>query len=35
MPTADAEELGATTGSTFNEMGFTIEKSTVTAVSKS
>ena len=34
MPTVDAEELGATTGSTFNEMGFTIEKSTVTAVSR-
>ena len=34
MPTVDAEELGASTGSTFNEMGFTIEKSTVTAVSR-
>ena len=32
--TVDAEELGASTGSTFNEMGFTIEKSTVTAVSR-
>ena len=34
MPTVDAEELGASTGSTFNDMGFTIEKSTVTAVSR-
>ena len=34
MPTVDAEELGASTGSTFNEMGFTIEKSTVTAKSR-
>ena len=34
MPTADAEALGATGGSTFNEMGFTIEKSTVTAKSR-
>ena len=30
MPTADGEALG-TTGSTFNEMGFTIEKATVSA----
>jgi hypothetical protein len=30
MPTADAEGLGST-ASTFNEMGFTIEKATVTA----
>ena len=34
MPTADAEALGSTGGSTFNEMGFTIEKSTVTAKSR-
>ena len=34
MPTVDAEELGASTGSTFNEMGFTIEKATVTAKSR-
>ena len=33
MPTADAEALG-NTGSEFAEMGFTIEKSTVTAVSR-
>jgi hypothetical protein len=33
MPTADAESLG-TTSSTFNEMGFTIEKATVTAKSR-
>jgi hypothetical protein len=33
MSTADAEALG-NTGSTFAEMGFTIEKSTVTAVSR-
>jgi hypothetical protein len=34
MPTADAEALGSTGGSTFNEMGFTIEKQTVTAKSR-
>jgi hypothetical protein len=34
MPTADAEALGSTGGSTFNEMGFTIEKATVTAKSR-
>jgi hypothetical protein len=34
MPTADAEALGATGGSAFNEMGFTIEKQTVTAKSR-
>ena len=33
MPTGDAEALGATS-STFNEMGFTIEKATVTAKSR-
>ena len=33
MPTADAEALG-NTSSTFNEMGFTIEKATVTAKSR-
>ena len=33
MPTANAEKLGSTT-STFNEMGFTIEKATVTAKSR-
>ena len=33
MPTADAEALGASS-STFNEMGFTIEKATVTAKSR-
>jgi len=33
MPTADAEALGSTS-STFNEMGFTIEKATVTAKSR-
>jgi hypothetical protein len=33
MPTADAERLG-TTSSTFNEMGFTIERATVTAKSR-
>jgi hypothetical protein len=33
MPTADAEALG-NSGSDFAEMGFTIEKSTVTAVSR-
>ena len=31
MPTVDAEELGSAAGSTFKEMGFTIEKATVTA----
>jgi len=31
MPTEDAEELGSSVGSTFNQMGFTIEKATVTA----
>ena len=34
MPTDDAEALGSTGGSSFHEMGFTIEKSTVTAVSR-
>lgn len=35
MPTADAEALGSTdASSTFNEMGFTIEKATVTAKSR-
>jgi hypothetical protein len=34
MPTADAEALGATGGSPFNKMGFTIEKQTVTAKSR-
>ncbi len=34
MPTTDAEALGSTAGSTFNEMGFTIEKATVTAKSR-
>jgi hypothetical protein len=34
MPTADAEALGSTGGSAFNEMGFTIEKATVTAKSR-
>ena len=34
MPTADAEALGSTGGSSFNEMGFTIEKATVTAKSR-
>jgi len=34
MPTGDAEALGSTGGSTFNEMGFTIEKQTVTAKSR-
>ena len=34
MPTDDAEALGSTGGSTFNEMGFTIEKATVTAKSR-
>jgi hypothetical protein len=34
MPTADAEALGATGGSSFNEMGFTIERQTVTAKSR-
>lgn len=34
MPTADAEALGRTGGSSFREMGFTIEKQTVTAVSR-
>ena len=33
MPTADAEALGAS-ASTFNQMGFTIEKATVTAKSR-
>ena len=33
MPTADAEALGTTT-TTFNEMGFTIERQTVTAKSR-
>jgi hypothetical protein len=33
MPTADAEQLG-NTSSTFNEMGFTIEKATVSAKSR-
>ena len=34
MPTDDAEALGSSGGSSFHEMGFTIEKSTVTAVSR-
>jgi hypothetical protein len=34
MPTEDAEALGSTGGSSFNEMGFTIEKQTVTAKSR-
>ena len=35
MPTADAERLGSSaSGSTFNEMGFTIERATVTAKSR-
>jgi len=34
MPTVDAEALGSTGGSSFHEMGFTIEKSTVTAKSR-
>src|SRR6056300_700907 len=34
MPTADAEKLGSVGGSAFREMGFTIEKATVTAVSR-
>ena len=34
MPTADAEALGSTGGSSFNEMGFTIERATVTAKSR-
>jgi len=34
MSTADAEALGRTGGSSFNEMGFTIERQTVTAKSR-
>ena len=34
MPTADAEALGRTGGSDFNQMGFTIERQTVTAKSR-
>ena len=34
MPTVDAEALGSSGGSSFHEMGFTIEKSTVTAKSR-
>ena len=34
MPTDDAEALGATGGSDFQQMGFTIEKATVTAKSR-
>ena len=34
MPTASAEALGSTGGSDFNQMGFTIEKQTVTAKSR-
>jgi len=34
MATDDAEALGSTGGSTFNDMGFTIEKATVTAKSR-
>ena len=34
MPLADAEALGSTGGSSFNEMGFTIEKATVSAKSR-
>ena len=33
-PTVDAEAMGSTGGSSFHEMGFTIKKSTVTAVSR-
>ena len=33
MPTDDAEALGSSGGSSFNEMGFTIERQTVTAKS--
>ena len=34
MPTGDAEALGSAGGSAFQEMGFTIEKATVTAKSR-
>ena len=34
MPTDDAEALGSSGGSSFGEMGFTIEKATVTAKSR-
>ena len=34
MPTDDAEALGSSGGSSFNEMGFTIERQTVTAKSR-
>lgn len=34
MPTADGEALGSSGGSSFNEMGFTIERQTVTAKSR-
>ena len=34
MPTADAEALGSSGASSFNEMGFTIERATVTAKSR-
>jgi len=34
MPTADGEALGSSGGSSFGEMGFTIEKATVTAKSR-
>ena len=34
MPTADGEALGRTGGSSFGEMGFTIERQTVTAKSR-
>ena len=34
LPTATAEGLGTPTGQAFNEMGFTIEKATVTAKSR-
>jgi hypothetical protein len=34
MPTADAEALGSTGGSSFKEMGFTIEKQSVVAKSR-
>ena len=34
MPTEDAEALGSSGGSAFNEMGFTIEKASVTAKSR-
>ena len=34
MPTDDGEALGASGGSAFNEMGFTIERQTVTAKSR-